>query len=259
MDFSVRYRRLSVVVLAAFWLALCPWHAAHVTAAEPAPAPDEQPKSAARSAAEIFCRDKSPAELVALLGHDQFQLRQCAEEQLFKQLPQAPPERLNEIERACYTAYRSSDNPELRMRARAVLTQFATNHWSPESFLGVAVTPDSTFDDAGKVVSRLKISRVADHSPAARARIRPDDVIQGVDSLTFNSAGADKVFQRYLSKKAPGQTLLLHMERGDQKREVSVVLERKPRSQSRDENGTIIPPDPQKCLREYLGSKHGDP
>ena len=228
----------------------CPAHAAEPRAEAPAAAENPQ-----RLAAEAECQFKTPAELIALLGDERFHLRQCAEDKLHELLHQASADPSNEVEQICYETYRTHPDPEIRGRVRAVLADFATNLWSSHGFLGLAIAPDSGFAENGDPVSLLKINKVLENGPAAKAGIKVNDLIHRIDEVRFKETTAAKQFDKHLALKKPGESVVLELERDSNIIQVTVVLGCKPRVHQRDENRKEMPLDPERCLREYLAAK----
>jgi len=214
------------------------------------PATDEM-----RRQALAACEEKSPEELVSLLGDERFIMRQCVQEHLLKLMHDAPADAPNPIESLCYRHYCSNPDPEIRMRMREILMDLATNLWSPVGFLGVATAPEASFDKSGKMLTRLKVTKVAPGSPAARAGIQAEDVISSVDGITFSEGKARDVFMNFLASKGPGDVVVLHMERASRKSQITVVLSAKARPKQLDEDGKEQPPVPENCLKEYLDFK----
>jgi len=212
-------------------------------------------KSAPQVEAEAFCEDKSLAELIGLLGDERFHMRQAAEDQLHHLLHAAPADKPNAVEVICFETYQTQRDPEIRLRARAVLTDFAATLWSPECFLGVTTAPDQGFDEDGNLVSRLKISKVAANGPAALGGIQAEDFLRGIDAIQFADATAAKQFAAHLAEKRPGDQVTLHLERDGQTSDVIVTLGCKSRARKRADNDNSSVPTPAQCLREYLAFK----
>lgn len=221
--------------------------AAH--AEQPSPNRDKQ------SEADAFCRDKPVGTLISLLGNEGYHIRRCAEERLQKLLVEVPDDQPNPVEKACYKAFRESSEPEIRIRALSVLTHYATHLWSPGGFLGLAVSPHATFNDAGDVVTRLRVTKVLKDGPAARAGLQADDLILSMDGNPVSGKQANAGFESHLLRKTPGEKLLLEVDRAGKAVVATAVLGKKSRVKKRDKEGNEIEPDPQKCLMEYLDAK----
>ncbi|MFL5577884.1 MAG: trypsin-like peptidase domain-containing protein, partial [Gemmatimonadaceae bacterium] len=90
--------------------------------------------------------------------------------------------------------------------------------------LGVSVSPVSAVDAEAYHLDRVagaQIRTVEDGSPAARAGLRPGDVITALDGQTVESS-AD--FTAELAQHKPGERVRLTVVRGGQRRDVSVQL-----------------------------------
>jgi len=242
------------------WLAAGLSQAAEVRrqpAAQPPQAAVAVAKSPQQEEAAALCEDKSLAELIALLGDERFHFRQAAEDKLHQLLHAAPSDQPNEVAVICFDTYQNQPDPEIRLRARAVLADFASTLWSPECFLGVATAPDPSFDEDGKLKTRLKITKLMARSPADLAGVRAEDSLRGIDAIEFADANATKQFTAHLAEKKPGDKVTLHLEHEGKANDVIVTLGCKPRAKKRDENGNSIALTPAQCLREYLAFKEG--
>ena len=239
-----------------------------IQAAEPRPAASHDPPPAAstpardnpqRVAAQAVCQTKTLAELIPLLGDEQFHIRQCAEEKLHELLHAAPADQPNEVEQVCYQTYRTDPDPEIRGRVRAVLADFATHLWSPHGFVGLVFVPDSEFAADGEPVSLLKVTKVLANGPAAKAGVKVNDRIHRIDDVQFKMATAANQFDQYLAGKKPADSVVLDLERDDNRIQITVMLGCKPRGSTRTDHGKESPPDPERCLREYLKAKNPEP
>lgn len=242
-------RVLRLVVLG--WMPACPCAAAE---APTTPAPGSHSETSRRQA-EALCSGKTPSELIPLLGDERFPIRQCAEDKLHQLLHEAPADPPNAVETLCFETYQTHSDPEIRMRARAVLMDFATTLWSPECFLGVAVEAAPNFDDDGNLNSHLKITKVMAKSPAAIVNIETGDFLRGIDAIQFTDANAAKQLTTHLVTKRPGDQVTLHLEHAGKQSDVTVRLGCKPRTQHRDKDDKPMTVTPAQCLREYLAFK----
>ena len=196
------------------------------------------------------CEKLEPAALIPLLGDEVFAVRECAEERLHQLLGAQPAGGPNAIEQLCLRIYQTTPDPEIRMRARAVLADFATNQWSPDAFFGVATTASTEFDDEGKLHTWLEITKLLPNGPGARAGLQQGDRIERVDNAPFKEGKADAQLDERIAAKQAGDTLAVEFLRDGQRQTVAVTLACRPRTVK----GTADkpPPTPEECLRQYL-------
>lgn len=199
--------------------------------------------------------DLATAELIARLADDNFTVRENAQCELVRRLHLAPGGEPNALEALCYETWRTTGDPEIRARARAVLEEFATRMWSPTGFLGIAMSPDHAFDESGKRVARLRAVKVQAGSPAARAGIAKDDFILGFDGSPFAGGDPKSALGARLAATAAGESLTISLVHAGRSRESSVVLGFKLPSAQKAPDGREIPPDPEARLRKYLAAK----
>jgi S1-C subfamily serine protease/photosystem II stability/assembly factor-like uncharacterized protein len=91
---------------------------------------------------------------------------------------------------------------------------------APAAYLGAQV------EDGG---GGAKLTRVEPESPAARAELKPGDVVKSVDEKPTGSAAA---LTQVLRDRAPGQTLKLEVARGEETLKVEVTLAKRPLGES---------------------------
>lgn len=104
----------------------------------------------------------------------------------------------------------------------------------PQPFLGVSYR-DS---DDGAV-----ILEVVDNSPAAEAGLMADDVVTVVDGEAVTGGEADDNFGDLIDAYAPGDTITLTAQRGDETLDIEVTLGERPANMSGPDNRRI-PRDP---------------
>ena len=193
--------------------------------------------------------------LIGKLADDDFLVRQTAEDELHRLLPLTAAGKPNPVEEICLATYLATDEPEIRARVRSVLADFATHLWSPVGFLGLTTAPDPSYDDKGKLTSRLKINKVQPDTGAAEAGLKPNTFIMGVNSTIFGNGNAKVIFADMLNARACGEKVTLHILEGGKTSAISVVLGYKARQPRRNEEGEEVANDPELCLREYFRVK----
>lgn len=193
--------------------------------------------------------------LIAKLAEDDFTQRQKAEDELHRLLHLTAAGQPNPVEQICLATYLQTGDPEIRARVRNVLTDFATNLWSPVGFLGLTTAPDPSTDDKGKLTSRLKITKVQPDTAAATAGLKPNTFILGVDATRFGSDNAKTIFADMLAARACLEIVTLHILDGEKSSSVAVALGYKARPPQRNDEGQQVPTNPELCLREYFSVK----
>lgn len=193
------------------------------------------------------------------LGDERFKVRRNAENGLHQMLHQFPVDGPNPVEAACYKEWSRSPDPEVRARLESVLTDFAMNMWGPKAFLGVAAVPEKSFDENGKLVSRVRIQNIAKGSPAEKAGLKAGDFLRAIGDLHLDGqAGASEKLVAYLAAKQSGDPVILSVSSEGKTEKKQVVLGHGPWVQAKADSGKPAPPpDPKHCFRVYLAKKRG--
>ena len=142
-----------------------------------------------------------------MLGNEQTRVRMEAESRLKELLGKSP----GQVEKICYTTYRNNPDPEIRMRARSILIDYAVN-WS-RPYLGFRLMPSKVADDHGTLHEVFKISQIQDKSPAAAAGLLPGDVVRSVDKISLDSESSHEDFSHYIGTLTPETPVTLRYER----------------------------------------------
>ena len=206
----------------------------------------------AAPAAEERELDVTPEQLIVHLADERFVIRQQAEKELHRRLHLVTGGQNNPIEELCLKTYLTTPDPEVRMRTRAVLADFAARLWGPVAYLGVATSTDTGFDPQGKMAVRLRVNQVQADSPAAKAGIKTGDLIVSFNGGAFTDPNPKKSFTDHLAGCSPGQTITVSLQQGGRSRSVTVSLGYKPRKLNKDAKDREIPPDFEACFKEYL-------
>ena len=210
--------------------------------------PEAAPVDPAVAETDALVQGKPAAELVPLLGHARFRVRQAAQAALANLLEQDP----GNVEKICYEAYANQADPEIRMRAREILVGHVAGARGARGrgFVGVGLILHADFDPAGNMMFGVKITQVIAGMPGAKAGLQLGDVIVGVDDTPLRDPDADQRFMDIVSNKGPGKAIMLKFERDGQAREAEIILARRP-TDLEDSN----PVDPEKLFQEYLAEK----
>lgn len=189
---------------------------------------------------------KPPEELVPLLGHSRYRVREAAEQALRDLLA----EDTASVADACWKAYRHHPDPEIRMRARAVLLDYVVLDFGPQGkgFVGIALVLHSFWDAEGDLRFAIKVSQVVPNTPASKGGIKPNDLVTGIDDLDFNQPDADRLFMDYVANKRPGQKVELVLQRDGAELQKSITLMRRPPDILQQEEDQK---DPEELFREF--------
>jgi hypothetical protein len=214
--------------------------------------PREEARAKAKAAAEadVAMVDGTPlAELVPLLGHERFRVREQAQKRLIDQLA----DQLEAIGDLCYEAYSTSPDPEIRMRARAVLLELVqrSSGTGKRGFVGIGLLLHAFFDKNGEVNFAIRVSQVMPDTPAQKAGLRVDDIITGIDNTALADKDATQRFMDIVGAMPPGREVTLKYRRDGKDLEAKVTL--MPRPDLPDDNTPKT--DPEKLLRDWLAAR----
>lgn len=232
---------------------------------EPKPAPAKpDPKAEALAAAKAAAEEdrrmieaKSPEELTTLLGHQRFRIRELAGKRL-KELLATTPDKVTD---ACYQAYTSQADPEIRMRAREVLLDHVVREQGGASrgFVGIGLMLHAFFDKDGKIQFAVKVSQVVPGTPAEKAGIKMGDLITSVDGVSLADKEGDQRFMDIVGNKGAGKQVTLKFTREEQGKQVdkTVELTLAPRPAMLGDSEKSI--DEEQLLRDFLAKRAAAP
>lgn len=214
--------------------------------------PREEARAKAKAAAEadLAMVDATPLDgLVPLLGHERFRVREHAQKRLIDQLG----EQSEKIGDLCYEAYSSGPDPEIRMRARAVLLELVqrSTGTGKRGFVGIGMLLHAFFDKGGEVNFAIRVSEVRPDTPAQKAGLRVDDIIIGIDDTVLDDKDATQRFMDIVAAMPPGREVTLKYRRDGKDLEVKLNLMARP--DLPEDNSPKA--DPEKLLREWLDAR----
>lgn len=212
-------------------------------AAQPAQSPDEARK---------LVEGLGPKELVPLLGHARFKVRQAAEDRL-KEMLQDDPQPVGD---ACYDAYSRDPDPEVRMRARSVLLDFVTKSGTGagRGFVGIRLHLHAFYDAQGELRFAIQVDLVQPGTPASQVGMMIGDRVTGIDAVDLNHPDGDRKFMDYVAGKAPGKEVVLVIDRAGNTFKQKVTLTRRPAENPGGDDGL----DPEALFRDFLRRKQDE-
>ncbi len=211
--------------------------------------PREEARARAKAATEAdlaMVDGKALPELVPLLGHERFRVREHAQKRLIEQLG----DQRDSVGDLCYRAYSSDPDPEIRMRARAVLLELVqqSSGTGKRGFVGIGLLLHAFFDKNGEVNFAVRVTEVRADTPAQKAGLRVGDLITGIDDVSLNDRDASQRFMDIVGAMPPGREITLKYRRDGKDLEVKLSLMARP---DLPEDNTPKA-DPEKLLRDWL-------
>ncbi|MFM7181931.1 MAG: PDZ domain-containing protein [Verrucomicrobiales bacterium] len=220
-------------------------------AKKPNPREEARAKTKAAAEADLAMVDGAPlAELVPLLGHERFRVRERAQKRLVEQLG----DQADAIGDLCYGAYSSGRDPEIRMRSRAVLLDLVqrSSGTGKRGFVGIGLLLHAFFDKNGEVNFAIRVSEVRPDTPAQKAGLKVDDIITGIDNTVLADKDATQRFMDIVGGMPPGREVTIKYRRDGKDAEVKLNLMARP---DLPEDMNRPKTDPEKLLREWLDAR----
>ncbi len=185
----------------------------------PAQAVESPADAAAKSVLQV------PPELLRGLSHETYKERLAAQDSL---LEWGMKDLGGSIE-MLYGWYRRSDDPEVRLRSRAVLKRLiiVQQPFDGEGYLGIQMEPAQWKNGLGELQPAVRITVVREGTAAEVAKLKVDDMVTGVDHIVFDDLAPTRMFADYIQSKGPGDTITLHLQRGEKALKIKTSLRRR--------------------------------
>ncbi len=186
-----------------------------------------------------------PAQLEKL-SSDDFEERETA----YKAIHEWADQNLTAAPELLYKAWRANEDPEVQSRCYNLMRQMVTQRkfGKGKGFLGIRMTgvilPAKPGGPAG--LQAVRVENILDDTPAQKVGLRMGDLIVRVDELDLQQAkpanlGAEEKpwepgrrlglemhsvsrFSDYIKSKQPGEKVVLHCLRGNQRLEIEACL-----------------------------------
>ena len=173
-----------------------------------------------------------PKKELADLGSQEFRVRESAELELLAWGRQQPEPAMNELLRQS----RIADDPEVRERCLRVLRDLVNDEYlreGGEGYLGISMSRLDEFKNiAGDPQPRnvVRVLLVAPDSAAQLAGLQLNDLIAGLDDLTWHEGAAAASLEKRIRSLKPNSTVTLKVVRDDKLIDLKAVLGRRPAS-----------------------------
>lgn len=186
-----------------------------------------------------------PAQLEKL-SSDDFEERETA----YKAIHEWADQNLTAAPELLYKAWRANEDPEVQSRCYNLMRQMVTQRkfGKGKGFLGIRMTgvilPAKPGGPAG--LQAVRVENILDDTPAQKVGLRMGDLIVRVDELDLQQANPANLgaevkpgrlrmglglemhsvsrFSDYIKSKQPGEKVVLHCLRGNQRLEIEVCL-----------------------------------
>ena len=200
--------------------------------------------------ARLAALDPPAGDLFERLAADAYETRGKAQKELHDWAFRAPDQAVGML----YQWSRSRPDPEVRRRCLAVLHELVDLEFSRggQGYVGIFMqtVPVQVPGDA-RARFGIRVNQLVKGSPAVRAGLMVGDVITGMGDATWIQPDAHQDFSDRVGALKPGNKVLLHVLRNQQKLDVTVELARR----AQDANN-LLPmqlggplPDPELSLR----------
>lgn len=170
---------------------------------------------------------EAPRDLVEALASETYSERVNAEAGLLEWALERPRDSASGV----YRAFRSTEDPEVRLRCLAVLRELAMKDYlrEGEGYVGVRIQAQGFMNpnDEDRRFAIL-ITGITEGTPAQRVGLRAGDLVVGVDDLVFQGFPDTAAFSNYIRARAPGTSVTLHLQRAGEELEVELELGRMP-------------------------------
>jgi len=185
-----------------------------------------------------------PPGLVEKLSSDDFEVREKA----YAGLSKWSEENIKASPKLLYKAWKGNDDPELQTRCYNLMREMVVQKefGKGKGFLGIRMTgvilPAKPGGPAG--LQAVRVENILDDTPAQKVGLRMGDLIVRVDELDLQQANPANLgaevkpgrlrlglemhsvsrFSDYIKSKQPGEKVVLHCLRGNQRLEIEVCL-----------------------------------
>ena len=183
------------------------------------------------------------------LSHEEFKTREAAQGELLEW----GKGRVVEGIETFYQAFRTHEDPEVRLRCRALVKELVILKQADEGqgYIGIMMLEDQVIPPGGEMRRVVRITKVIDGTPGEKAGLLMGDLVTGIDKIEFGKEEAVTAFGDYVRSKKPKEKVTLKILRRGEAIEKRVELMRRPPMNERNLlwGNDFIPPD-QKTVEE---------
>lgn len=131
----------------------------------------------------------------------------------------------NEVGRALVAALRTSPEPEIRERSKALLRKLFAG---AVGYVGVYYGADAAREKDGSLRPGVRVTQISPKSPAETSGIHPFDLILAIDGHFLDASSPDTDFAMRVQMHGVGESVTLKILRGAEELEFKVTLAERP-------------------------------
>lgn len=180
----------------------------------------------------VLCANSSwaidlPAGPFADLKSEEFNKREAAQTALVDWARLRPEAAMDSL----FEQSRVADDPEVRKRCLAVLRELVNDEYAKdgEGYIGIMMNEEALqLPDDSKPRGVIRVIEVVRESAGAKAGLKFNDLILGLDDLVWPEKAALQPFREKIRQLKPSSKITLNILRNDKRMSLQVILGRRP-------------------------------
>lgn len=168
-----------------------------------------------------------PLKLLSDLSSPEFRVRETAEAALLGWSREKPEAAMNELLRQS----RKASDPEVRERCLNVLKELVKEEYlkEGEGFIGISMMNEvSNVPGDPKPRQVIRVSQIVKGTAAEKAGLQLNDLIVGLDGMSWYEGPAAEAFSERIKSKKPGTKVVLEVVRDQKINKLDLILGKRP-------------------------------